>query len=169
MAKEIRQADFLTDAEKQLLFGWGDDIFGASSLNLRWRPKDVHFLLYADGAVVSHVGVLKHVVTVAGQPVTVGGVGGVVTVPEGQKRGFARELMQQATRLLMDWSVDAGLLFCLQRTVPFYESQGWQVVEQTVFIEQPSGQIVSPLEVMVLPLDGRPWPDGEVELNSFPW
>lgn len=169
MAKEIRQADSLTDAERHLLFDWGDDIFGAASLNLRWRPKDVHFLLYLDGTVVSHVGALKHVVTVAGQPVTVGGVGGVVTVPEAQKRGFARELMRQATSLLVDWRVDAGLLFCLPRMFPFYESQGWQVVEQTVLIDQPSVRIASPLEVMVLPLDGRPWPDGEVELNSFPW
>ena len=169
MAKEIRQVDSLTDAEQQLLFGWGDDIFGAASLYLRWRPKDVHFLIYLDGAAVSHVGVLKHAVTVDGQSVTVGGVGGVVTVPEGRRRGFARELMQQATRLLADWKVDAGLLFCLPRMVPFYASQGWQVVEQTVLIDQPSGQIASPLQVMVLPLDGRPWPDGEVKLNSFPW
>jgi GNAT superfamily N-acetyltransferase len=165
----IRQAEVLTDVEKQKLFGWGDDIFGASSLELHWRPKDSHFLLYVDGIAVSHVGLLKHVVSVAGQPVTVGGVGGVVTVPEEQNRGHARELMQHATRLLADWRVDAGLLFCLKRMVPFYELQGWQVVNQPVLIEQPDGEINSPLEVMVLPLGGRPWPDGKVKLNSFPW
>jgi len=169
MTKEIRQAKFLTEVETQKLFDWGDDIFGASSLNLHWRGKDHHFLLYIDDRPVSHVGVLKHVVNVAGQPVTVGGVGGVVTIPEEQNRGHARELMQHATRLLAEWRVAAGLLFCLKRMVPFYESQGWQVVNQPVLIEQPDGEINSPLEVMVLPLGGRPWPDGRVKLDSFPW
>src|SRR6266850_1603936 len=128
MKKEIRQAELLTEVEKQKLFGWGDDIFGASSLNLQWRPKDTHFLLYVDGTPVSHVGVLKHVVSVDEEPVMVGGVGGVVTVPEQQRRGHARELMQRATRLLEEWRVDAGLLFCVERRVPYYESQGWRVI-----------------------------------------
>ena len=169
MTKEIRQADFLTDAEKEKLFGWGDDIFGAADLNLRWRPKDLHFLMDLDGEAVSHVGVLKHEVSVAGQLVKVGGVGGVVTIPACQKKGYARELMQHTARFFKNWQVDAGLLFCLRRRVPYYESQGWQLVNQPVLIEQPSGEIPSPLEVMVLPLGGFAWPDGKVKLNSFPW
>ena len=168
MTKEIRQADVLTDAEREKLFGWGDDIFGAADLNLRWRPKDVHFLMYVNGDPVSHVGVLKHEVSVAGQPLLVGGLGAVVTRPPWQKRGLARELMQHAARFLENWEVEAGLLFCLPRRVPYYESQRWQVVHQPVLIQQASGEITSPLEVMVLPLAG-PWPAGKIELNSFPW
>lgn len=169
MSKELRQAEFLTDVEKQKLFGWGDDIFGTSSLELYWRGKNYHFIIYIAGSPVSHVGVLKHAVNVGEQSVTVGGVGGVVTVPEEQHRGHARELMQHATRLLEQWKVDAGLLFCLKRMVPYYESQGWRLVEQPVLIEQPRGEIISPLEVMVFPLAGHPWPNGNVKLNSFPW
>ena len=168
MTSEIRQAESLTEIERQLLFDWGDDIFGASSLNLRWRPKDVHFLSYVDGSPVSHVGLVKHVVSVGGAPVTVGGVGGVVTVPEAQKQGHAHELMQHASRFLEKWKVDAGLLFCFKRMVSFYEALGWRLVEEPVMIEQPGGEILSPLEVMVLTF-GRPWPAGEVKLNSFPW
>jgi hypothetical protein len=59
MADEIRQAEVLTDEEKQLIFGWGKNIFGVVALKLSWRPKDLHFLLYSDG-----------------EPVTVGGVAG---------------------------------------------------------------------------------------------
>ena len=169
MTKEIRQAYFLTDAEKEKLFGWGDDIFGATDLNLRWRPKDLHFLVDLDGEAVSHVGVLRHEVSVAGQLLTVGGVGGVVTIPAFQKKGYARELMQHTARFFENWQVDAGLLFCLRRRVPYYESQGWQVVPHPVLVEQPSGEIASPLEVMVLPLGKGRWPDGKVKLNSFPW
>ena len=169
MTREIRQADILTEAEKKKLFGWGDDIFGADDLNLRWRPKDVHFLMEVDGETVSHVGVLKHEVSVVGELVTVGGVGGVVTIPAFQRNGYARELTLHAAGFFREWQVDAGLLFCLRRRVPYYESQGWQVLKQPVTMVQPSGEIVSPLEVMILPFGKSSWPDGEVRLNSFPW
>ena len=169
MTKEIRQSDFLSDAEQQKLYGWGEDIFGADDLNLRWRPKDVHFLMDVNGEPVSHVGVLKHDVSVAGQPVTVAGVGGVVTIPAFQRRGYARELMMHAVEFFEKWEVQAGLLFCLPRRVPYYGSQGWQVLKRPVTVVQPAGEIVSPLEVMVFPLGKSSWPDGEVHLNSFPW
>ena len=68
MADEIRQTEALTDEEEQLLFGWGEDIFDLAALKLSWRPKDLHFLLYADGEPVSHVGILKHAVSVNGEP-----------------------------------------------------------------------------------------------------
>jgi hypothetical protein len=41
VTKEIRQADFLTEAEKEKLFGWGDDIFGADDLKLSWRRPQI--------------------------------------------------------------------------------------------------------------------------------
>jgi len=169
MSKEIRQVQTLSEVETRQLFGWGDNIFGVKSLNLRWRPKDVHFLLHIDGRPVSHVGLVKHVVAVDGEPVTVGGVAGVVTIPEAQRQGHARELMQHAMRCLEEWKVDAGLLFCLKRLISYYEALGWQLVKQPVLIEQPAGEIPSPLEVMVSPFGGRPWPAGTVKLNSFPW
>jgi len=169
VTEEIKLSESFTDVEKQQLFGWADDIFGAASLNLRWRPKELHLLLYARGKAVSHVGLLKHTISVEGRAVIVGGVGGVVTVPEMQKRGYAWLLMRHAAKLFGEWKVDAGLLFCLQRMVSFYGSLGWQVVGQPVMIEQPDGKIASPLEVMVLPSNGYVWPDGSVELNSLPW
>ena len=170
MADEIRQAEVLTDEEKQRLFGWGENIFGVGTFKLTWRPKDLHFLLYSDGEPVSHVGVLKHVVSVNGEPASVGGVGGVVTVPEAQKKGLARRLMRHAAKFLeQEWEVDAGLLFCLPKLLAYYEALGWQEVETSVLIEQPSGKIVSPLRVMVLPLVGEGWSSGSIELGSLPW
>lgn len=96
-ADAIRQADSLTAAEKQQLFSWGKDVFGVETLNLSWRPKNLHFLLDSGREPVSHVGVLRQAIAVNGQSVTVGGVGGVVTVPAAQKQGHARRLLQHAT------------------------------------------------------------------------
>ena len=170
MVEVIRQADSLTDEEKQQLFGWGENIFGVETLNLSWRPKDLHFLFYSGDEPISHAGILKHVVTVNGESITVGGVGGVVTVPEAQKKGFARRLMQHTARFLAhEWKVDAGLLFCFPGMVAYYKALGWQGVKGPVLIEQPNGKIISPLHVMVLPLRNKEWPDGSIELRSLPW
>ena len=170
MADVIRQVESLTDEEKQRLFGWGENIFGVETLNLSWRPKDLHFLFYSGGTLTSHVGILKHVITVNGESVTVGGIGGVVTVPEAQKKGFARRLMQHTAKFLEhEWKVAAGLLFCLPGIVAYYKVLGWQTVESPVIIEQPSGEMTSPLHVMVLPLHKKEWLDGRIELRSLPW
>lgn len=170
MVKEIRQVDSLTDEEKQQLFGWGKNIFGVEAFNLKWRSKDLHFLFYSGGELISHVGILNHVVTINGEFVTVGGVGGVVTIPKAQKKGFARQLMQHTAKFLEhEWKVAAGLLFCLPETVAYYKALGWQEVEGPVLIEQPNGKNLSPLQVMVLPLREEKCLNGRIELRSLPW
>jgi predicted N-acetyltransferase YhbS len=170
MAEEIKQAEALTAEENRQLFGWGENIFGVAALNLSWRPKDLHFLMYSEGQPISHVGVLKHVVSVDGEPVTVGGLGGVVTVPGARKKGFARRLIRHATKFLsQEWEVDACLLFCVSELAAYYVALGWQEVESPVLIEQPSGKIVSPLRVMVLPVRKEGWSFGRTEVRSLPW
>jgi GNAT superfamily N-acetyltransferase len=170
MAEEIRQSEALTDEEKKQLFGWGENIFGLAPLELSWRPKDLHFILYSDGRPVSHVGLIRHAVSVNAETLTVAGVGGVVTVPDSQNKGFARRLMQHAANFFEhEWKVDAGFLFCLPRLEPYYAALAWQGLESSVMIEQPNGRIASPLRVMVLPVGGLFWPTGDVELHSLPW
>ena len=170
MAEEIRLANAITDEEKERLFNWGENIFGVTEYTLSWRAKDVHFFLDVDGEPVSHASLLKHEVSVGGRPVLVAGLGGVVTRPEAQGRGYARRLVRHAAEFFAEeWNVEAGLLFCLPRMVSYYEALVWQTIDAPVLIEQPSGQIAAPLPVMVLPCDGHEWPAGEVELRSLPW
>ena len=167
---EIKQADVLTDIEQQKLFGWGENIFGVQNFTLQWRHKDLHFLVYDKGELVSHAGILKHIVSVNGEPVLVAGLGGVVTVPEAQRQGLARQAVQHAMRHAeSEWKVEAGLLFCRSTMVHYYEALGWQLVKAPVMIEQPGGNIPSPLHVMVLPFGQMTWPSGVVELQSLPW
>ena len=64
---EVRLVTDLSEAEKQQLFEWGPDVFGAEALHLQWRPKDWHFLVYANVQLVSHVGIVKHIVIVGEQ------------------------------------------------------------------------------------------------------
>lgn len=167
---EIRLTQVLTDAERQILLGWSDDIFGLGDLDFHGRKKDWHVMGYADGQLVSHVGLLKDVVRVAQQPVTVGGVGAVITIPPAQRKGYAHALLQRtATFMSETLQAEFGLLFCLPRLISFYQSAGWQEVVSPVFIEQPAGRVVAPVSVMCLPCHAsRDWPDGAVEIG-MPW
>ena len=170
MVEEIRQADAITDEEKEWLFNWGEDIFGVTSLALQFRPKDVHFFMDVDGIALSHTSLLRHEVSVNGQPLLVAGLGGVVTRPEAQGKGYAARLIRHAVEFFKrEWDVEAGLLFCLPRLVSYYESLGWQTIVGPVLIEQPSGRMKSPVATLILPCRGRAWPNGEVELRSLPW
>lgn len=109
-------------------------------------------------------------ITVDGEFIKVGGIGGVVTVPTAQKKGLARQLMQHTAEFLEhEWKVAAGLLFCLPKMLAYYEALGWQRVESPVLIEQPEGKLASPLPVMVLPFHTEEWRHGSVELHSLPW
>ena len=170
MSAEIRFAETLTDAEKAALFGWGQDIFGVEDKLYRWRPKEYHFVTEEDGRPLSHVGLIKTVVKAGGRDVTVAGVGGVVTRPEAQGRRYVHAAMRRAAEFMcQELKVDSGMLFCLQRLMPFYARQGWRLLEEETEFEQPTGRVVSPYRVMVLPCGAYEWPAGKVEVGGFPW
>lgn len=159
---DIRTFQILPDAERQALFGWGEDLFGVNSLGLQWRSKDRHFVLYEDGAPKANASVLRH-----GR---IGGLGEVITRPEVRGRGFARQVVGRATEFLRDeWGASFGLLFCFPRLVPFYGSQGWMLVEPGILIDQPGGKIPSPIPVMIRPFTDERWPLERVDLGSLPW
>ena len=163
---EIRLYDTLPETDRLTLLGWGEDLFEVTALGLRWRGKDRHFVLYVGGGPKTLVSVLRHEIPLG----VIGGVGSVITRPEVRGRGYARRVLERATSYLRDdMGAAFGLLFCLPRLVPFYESQGWRVVEQGVVIDQPGGKIPAPSRVMVLPFTDRPWPAERVDLGSLPW
>jgi hypothetical protein len=65
--------------------------------------------------------------------------------------------------------VEFGVLFCLPRLAAFYAQQGWQLLEEAVEFDQPSGPITSPFNLMNLPCHGREWPGGEIKIGGLPW
>lgn len=171
MGVEIRLAEKLSDDERRQLFEWGEDLFGLGALKLRWRTKDLHFVVEEDGRAVSHVGLLRHAVLVGGELATVGGVGGVITRAEAQGRGYASLALERATAFMRDeLKVEFGFLFCRDALVPFYRRHGWQLVSAPVTVEQgEEPPLVMPIHAMVLSFRERVWPEGLVNLQSLPW
>jgi GNAT superfamily N-acetyltransferase len=170
MAIEIRLADRLTDEERRQLFGWGRDIFNVAAYGLQWRAKDWHILVAVDGRVISHVGLLRHTVTVGDQSVMIAGVGAVVTVPDMQGHGYARRGLQYAASVVNEkWAVPFGLLLCHERLIAFYQRLGWRALQEPMEFEQPSGRVTSPFAAMVLQCGRDAWPPGITYLDGLPW
>lgn len=170
MSVQIRLEKILTDEERRTLFEWGTDIFGVADKLYQWRPKELHFIVEDEGHVVSHVGVLEATVRAGERQVRVGGIGGVVSVPEAQGRGHIHSAMRRAAEFMQDeLQVEFGMLFCLPHLAPFYARQGWQLLDETVEFDQPSGPVISPFSVMVLSWGGREWPAGKIEVGGLPW
>src|SRR5688572_16231829 len=169
---KLRMADSLTDDERQRLTGWGENVFGTADPPLEWRKGSFrHIMLYAGGQLMTHVGVLeRHTVTVGEGPVVVSGIAGVVTAGDGHGRGYATSAIRRAHDIMRDeMGAEFGILFCFDRLIPFYERLGWAKVDAPVYVEQPSGRILMPMNTMVLALGERKWPPGTVEVGSLPW
>ena len=153
-ALDIRVVEQLSPEETRRLFGWGENIFETAHLNLTYRAKDSRdrrFVLYEAQVPVSHAGVLRHHAHANGRRALIGGIGGVVTVPEAQGRGYAGQLLLHAAAYLRDeWKVDFGLLFCIDRRIGFYQRLGWSEVSGEVLIDQPDGKVPCPFHVMTL-------------------
>ena len=133
-----------------------------------WSPPEWYVLGKMKGQVVSVVGILKRRIRVGEISLDVGGIGGVATHPDHQKQGFGSALLQSAAEFIhQDLHIDFGLLLCAQETVTFYSKLGWKIAEEEMIFEcqEPGFDGIT----MVLPLGGRPWPKGTIDLCGPPW
>jgi aminoglycoside 2'-N-acetyltransferase I len=128
-------------------------------------------LVKSEGRVVSHAGILPRVVLVDGQRVPVGGIGGVLTLPQWQRRGCATATLTTAGAFIGGMlGMEFGLLLCPVALVPFYRKRGWQAEEGPVVCDQPQGPVaLSQSVAMVLPLRSTAWPKGTIDLCGAPW
>jgi len=168
---EIRQLPTVSQADWDVLLAGSTDPYGMGPLRLEMRAKDLHFILKPDGHPASHVSVLlSHTLRVGTLGVPVGGIGGVLTRPDVRRRGYAALLLRHALdHLRTQTASEFAFLFCLPRLLGYYQLLGWEEILEDVYIEQPGGEILSPLRAMVIPLRQCPWPPGQVHLGSLPW
>jgi predicted N-acetyltransferase YhbS len=132
--------------------------------------NDWHIFIQDDGIFVSHVGISLRTGTVAGQPVRMGGIGAVATLPSMQGRGLAGIAMKRTAELLRDpLAVDFGLLLCAPEREHFYGSLGWVKVTAPLYYEGHHGRELSDSVTMILPALKQDWPVGEIDLCGLPW
>lgn len=137
---------------------------------IEWSNAEFFVLGALDGRIVSQIGLLRREVRVGEQVIPVGGVGGVATHPEFQRRGYAGLLLDAAARFMRDeMDVSFGMLVCSPQREPYYRKFNWQPVRDRVVFDTPTGQRAWHEVTMILPLTGETWPRGLVDMCGHPW
>lgn len=128
-------------------------------------------VIYDSETLVSAAGVLFRLGGFDGAPVRIGGIGGVMTLPSAQRRGFGRATML-ATHEIIERTppCDFGLLFCEPENFDFYSGLGWSAFEGTVIAEQPgSTGPYNIMQPMVRKAAKAAPTKGIIDLCGLPW
>lgn len=129
-----------------------------------------YVLVQVRGEIVSQVAIFERIATVNGIPIRIAGVGGVATLPEWRRRGFASAALAGAAGFARDKiGAEFGLLICGPGLVPWYRKAGWREVSGPLIFDQPSGKVTFEDVVMILQLRNLRWPEGVIDLCGLPW
>src|SRR5919198_1684591 len=110
-----------------------------------------------DQGVVTHTGILYRVIQVGDLRVPVGGLSGVMTLPDWRGRGYARAVVASAAAFVGVWLwAPFAVVLCSLECTAFYESLGWRKANAPISCEQPGGrqELVNRV-AMVLPCQGE--------------
>ena len=168
----IKRANELTPAEQQGVDTVTGQAFAGDSggQDYTYTGGDWQAMGSLEGKIVASLGIVDRDATAGGLPVRLGGIGGVSTHPEWQRRGLGSALIQSANAFLQDeLKVDFGLLVCSEKRSHFYAGLGWQVVKGPLLVDQPSGKVELKAVTMILPCAQQTWPEGVIDLCGLPW
>jgi GNAT superfamily N-acetyltransferase len=137
-----------------------------------WTPPSWSALIKSGQRVVAHAGIVYRVIEVGKLRVPVAGIGGVMTLPDWRRRGYARALLANATAFagVQLWAPFA-MVICPKEDSGFYEHLGWHVADGPIWCEQPVGRIRLQNELALsLACQGdAEWPSGPIDLRGTPW
>ena len=168
---QIKAAGELPPAEQKALEALLERVFRDDPYaGMAYAKADWNVLVYTGDILAANIEIVEHTVTVGGQPLRVGGIGGVATLPEYRGRGLASRGMSAAVKFMRDeLGLEYGLLITSARRITLYEGMGWQVVSAPAYFDQPSGKIQNEGITMSLTMTGKPWPPGIVDFCGLPW
>ena len=177
MKIEFIATDQLTDIQKENLKHLRAAVYPAEALatligkQVTWVSPQWSILVWDGDELVSRVGLVVREIVSNGETKLIGGIGGMLTHPERQEKGYASEAMREAARLFNEeLKVAYALLFSGSRLIEFYKRLQWKPFEGQVFVEQLRGKIeFSANHAMVLDVKEQAPLNGSLDLNGLPW
>ena len=165
---EIKPESELSPERKVALDRMFESEFGHHSLI--YDLPSWHAMGILDGSLVGRVGILGRTISVGQELLRVGGICGVVTVPEYRGRGVASALLDESVAFIKKrLSLPFALLTCNLRLEAFYQRLGWKTVNGPTVFTQPDGVRTCKGLTMVVECEPRLWPEGPIDLRGLPW
>ena len=85
-------------------------------------------VMIMDGRIIANVSLVRYKIYLGGEVVPIGGIGGVVTLPEYQRRGYSKILLEERLRNMRE---EGTYISVLLSDLPWaYQSVGFKVVPQ---------------------------------------
>lgn len=166
----IDRAADLPAEELAAIHRWLIEVFEPGEDEL-YRHTDAYVRVWHGDQWVSLVEIVEVTITVGGQPLRIGGIGGVSTFAAFRRRGYSSAALREAARYLFDvLGAEFGVLFCDRHRIPFYERLGWRLVEQPFrFTWKRDQPPVVEDHFMVLERPGTHFPPGEPDFGGPLW
>jgi len=174
---EIREAAGLTVKEREALRRLAQAVY-PPDVDAAWPGRLIEweaaqwFVVCWDGngEALSLVGLHPRECQVNHEVVLVGGIGGVKTHPEAQRRGLASKAIGIAIEFLAGRGANFGLLTCEPDLVRFYERLGWQLFPGDLFVMQRDERVRFTFDLtMTAPICGDAPQRGVIDLVGPPW
>jgi aminoglycoside 2'-N-acetyltransferase I len=158
------ETDFALATE---LRGWFEEEFGRAD---RWAEPDYYAILSLENELAGRLAVLDRKLSVGGLILRVGGIGGVATKSEFRHRGIASAMLSSAAKFMKDeLKVEFGFLLCRHEVSQVYAKMGWIGVPGPTRFTRGGVNATYPNDTMILPLAGKEWPSGPIDMLGLPW
>ena len=108
----------------------GRNRFGKHTYPPQWHP--VHFSIVEEDVLISHAEVIQIPLEHRGETYRLSGLGNVFTFPSFRRKGYGKQVVQAATKYILDTDTDIGMLFCRVHLAPFYAASGWEALGGTL-------------------------------------
>lgn len=172
MNVEIYRTDDMPPALRDDLAVWDSRIFQEEGDLWNWETTREWTVVVFEGDIwTSALQLLFRTIRVGEYPLTVGGVGGVMTKPDFRRQGYAAAAMHKSAEFLCGKAA-FGLLVCAPEMTHYYAGLGWQQVNNVVTFDQLDGQkhaFPPTTGVLIYSCSGEVWPEGDIDLAGLPW
>jgi len=146
--------------------------FGETCADFEFRPKDRHVgIRDSEGMLVAAGGWSLVDVEVDGHGrFEVIGVGALIVRQDLRGSGLAQPIMDRMRELMAETGVERRLLLCEPHLEPLYARRGYRRIDDSVWVDQPTGSVRWPLRTMWRPVQpSADWPAGVLRIQGLPF
>ena len=104
--------------------------------SIEWSRVDWSSICWENNVAHAHAGGIIRQGTLNSKPVKIGGVGGVMTLPESRGQGLASDSIRLLLELFERENVDFVLLVCEKHLIPMYEKLGFRIHDGEMMVTQ---------------------------------